>query len=59
VQAIPDATLQELGTPWATTQQVTVSHATISRALSRLGLPRKKKRSAPPSTSNRRSSDNG
>ena len=42
VQAIPEATLQELGTQLATTQQVTVSQATLSRALSRLGLPRKK-----------------
>ena len=42
VQATPDATLQELGSQLATTQQGTVSQATISRALTTLGLPRKK-----------------
>ena len=42
VQATPEATLQELGTRLATIQQITVSPATISRALSKLGLPRKK-----------------
>jgi transposase len=42
VQAIPEATLQELGTRLATTQQITVSRATISRALRKLGLPREK-----------------
>jgi transposase len=42
VHATPDATLQELRTRLATTQQVTVSRATISRALTKLGLPRKK-----------------
>jgi transposase len=42
VHATPDATLQELRTRLATTQQVTVSPATISRALTKLGLPRKK-----------------
>ena len=36
------ATLHELGTQLSTTQQVTVSQATISRALTKLGLPRKK-----------------
>jgi transposase len=42
VHATPDATLQELGTRWSTTQQVTVSPATISRALAKLDRPRKK-----------------
>ena len=42
VHATPDATLQELGTQLSTTQQVTVSPATISRALGKLSLPRKK-----------------
>ncbi len=42
VQAPPDATLQELRSQWATPQQVTVSQATRSRALTKLGLPRKK-----------------
>jgi transposase len=42
VSASPDATLKERRTQWATTQPVTVSQATISRALRKLGLPRKK-----------------
>jgi transposase len=42
VYATPDATLQELRTRLAPTQQRTVSAATISRALTKLGLPRKK-----------------
>jgi transposase len=42
VHAAPDATLQELRRQWSTTPQVTVSQATISRALTTLGLPRKK-----------------
>ena len=42
VQASPDATLQELGTQLAMTQQVTVRQAPISRAFTRLDLPRKK-----------------
>jgi transposase len=42
VHATPDATLQELRVGLATTQQVTVSRATVSRALTKLGLPRKK-----------------
>jgi transposase len=42
VHATPDATLQELCAQLATTRQVTVSLATISRALAKLGLPRKK-----------------
>jgi transposase len=42
VHATPDATLQELGAQLSTTQQVTVSPATISRALANLSLPRKK-----------------
>ena len=42
VQATPDATLQELCSQLSTAQQVTVSPATISRVLTKLGLPRKK-----------------
>jgi transposase len=42
VHATPEATLQELGPQLSTPQQVTVSPATISRALATLGLPRKK-----------------
>ena len=42
VQATPDATLQALGTRLSTTHQVRVSPSTISRALTTLGLPRKK-----------------
>ena len=42
VHATPDATLQELCTQLSTTQQVTVSPATMSRALAKLGRPRKK-----------------
>jgi transposase len=42
VHATPDATLQELRTRLSATQQVIVSPATISRALTTLGLSRKK-----------------
>jgi transposase len=42
VDATPDATLQELRTCLSATHQVSVSQATISRALTKLGLPRKK-----------------
>jgi transposase len=42
VHATPDATLQELRMHLATTQQLTVSQATSSRALTKLGLPRNK-----------------
>ena len=42
VAADPDATLAEHCTHWAATQGVTVSVATMSRALTRLGLPLKK-----------------
>jgi transposase len=42
VHATPDATLQELGTQLSMIQQVTVSPATISRALVKLNLPRQK-----------------
>lgn len=41
VQASPEATLPELGTQVSMTQPVTVSQAPISRAFTRLGLPRK------------------
>jgi transposase len=42
VQATPDATLQELRPRLSATHQGSVSQATISRALTKLGLPRKK-----------------
>ena len=41
VRTYPDATLAEHYTPWAATQGVTVSTATMSRALARRGLPLK------------------
>jgi transposase len=42
VHATPEATLQALRTQLATAPQATVSPATLSRALAKLGLPRKK-----------------
>jgi hypothetical protein len=42
VQATPEATRQELCTPWSTTPQVMVSAATVRRAWATLGRPRKK-----------------
>jgi transposase len=42
VAALPDATLAEHCATWAATQGVRVSTATMSRALTRLGLPLKK-----------------
>src|SRR5215212_2528654 len=44
VRAHPDATLAEHCAHWAATQGVTVSTATMSRALTRLGRPLKKSR---------------
>ena len=44
VRQSPDATLAEHCARWAATQGVTVSVATMSRALTRLGLPLKKSR---------------
>jgi transposase len=44
VRAHPDATLAEHCARWAATQGATVSVATMSRALHRLGLPLKKSR---------------
>jgi transposase len=44
VRAHPDATLAEHCVRWAATQGVSVSTATMSRALTRLGLPLKKSR---------------
>lgn len=40
----PDATLAEHGAQWAADGHVAVSDATMSRALTRLGLPLKKRR---------------
>ncbi len=42
VRIYPDATLAEHCARWAATQGMTVSAATMSRALTRLGLPLKK-----------------
>jgi len=42
VAAHPDATLAEHGARWATEQGVTISAATMSRALARLAWPLKK-----------------
>ena len=42
VRRYPDATLAEHCAHWAATQGMTVSLATMSRALTRLGLPLKK-----------------
>ena len=44
VHTHPDATLSEHRTLWVTTQGVSVSIATMSRALRRVGLPLKKRR---------------
>jgi transposase len=44
VRQHPDATLAEHCARWAATQGATVSTATMSRALTRLGLPLKKSR---------------
>ena len=44
VAAQPDATLAEHCARWSTDHGVTVSAATMSRALTRLGLPLKKSR---------------
>jgi len=44
VAARPDATLVELSARWAAVHGVTLSAATMSRALQRLGLPLKKRR---------------
>jgi transposase len=44
VRAFPDATLAEHCAHWAATHGVTVSSTTMSRTLTRLGLPLKKSR---------------
>ncbi len=44
VAGCPDATLAEHCAQWATDGHVAVSEATMSRALTRLGLPLKKRR---------------
>src|SRR5690349_7951376 len=43
LQAYPDATLQEHCQRWEATHGVQVSSATMSRAMQRLGWPRKKR----------------
>jgi transposase len=55
----PDVTLEELQHTLAAQRQVTVSRATICRALQQLGLPRKKKASWPVSGTTRRASSSG
>ena len=55
----PDVTLEELQSRLAAQRQVTVSRATICRALQQLGLPRKKKASWPVSGTTRRASSSG
>lgn len=59
VQQQPDVTLEELQRTLAEQRQVTVSQATICRALQQLGLPRKKKASWPVSGMTRRASSSG
>ncbi len=49
VEADPDATLDELRTRLQRSRRLTLTHSGISRALKRLGLPRKKKRFMRPS----------
>lgn len=49
VRATPDATLVEHCATWERVQGVRLSTATMSRALTRLGWPRKKSRSRPAS----------
>jgi transposase len=44
VAASPDATLDEHGAAWVQAGHAVVSRATMSRALTRLGLPLKKRR---------------
>jgi len=44
VAAHSDATVEEHRATWAREQGVAVSRATVSRALARCGLPRKKSR---------------
>jgi len=44
VAAQPDATLDQHRRAWAAARGTAVSRATMSRALARLGLPRKKSR---------------
>jgi transposase len=51
VRAQPDATLDELITALAAAAGVRVSNPTMSRVLRALGLPRKKSRRTPPSSS--------
>lgn len=59
VQQQPDVTLEELQRTLAAQRQVTVSRATICRALQQLGLPRKKKASWPVSGTKRHASSSG
>lgn len=53
VTAAPDATLPEYCAAWAQTHGVRVHPSTMSRALSRLGLPRKKRPFMPRSRTRR------
>jgi transposase len=56
VRAPPDITLDDLCTRIAATQGLQVSVSTMCRALQRLGLPRKKRRSTPVNATRRASS---
>jgi transposase len=49
VEADPDATLDELRARLQRSQRITLTRSGVGRALQRLGLPRKKKRSMRPS----------
>lgn len=49
VEADPDATLDELRTRLQRSRHITLTRSGVGRALQRLGLPRKKKRSTRPS----------
>jgi transposase len=59
VRAAPDATLAEHCAAWERTQGARVSTATMSRALARLGWPRKKSPSSPASATRRRGPPGG
>jgi transposase len=59
VRADPDATLAELGDALAERRGVRRSEPVICRALQRLVLPRKKRRSTPPSATRRGSAASG
>jgi transposase len=55
VAAVPDATLEELSAWLLAEHEVAISVSALCRTLQRLHLPRKKRRSMPPSSSARMS----